>query len=253
MRGMSPDIPGGHREIAATVELRAKEGNMGFDRSSFFGLWNVYSGPVFAQLLLHEDGTYGQSMWGGAQQVWGQWQLEDHSGIVALMLTAQGANPALFLRQFGPGPVVERHAVMSVLPNQIQLYDSILQRQFVPAQMPTAPVFPMSVAPQFPRMPVAPPVPAFSAPAPSPMPSAHSAPVLNQLRQANTQIDRQVADIQAQTVAMDAAADANIQQMYAGERQHELDGAKHLQDLHEAARQNSVAGFQLAMHGIYRV
>jgi len=226
---------------------------LALDRSSFFGLWNLYSGPVFAQMVLHEDGSYGQSMWGGAQQVWGQWQLEDHAGQAVLALTAQGAIPQVFLNQFGPGPVVERHAVMNVLPNQIQLYDATLMRQFVPAAVPAMPAFPMPVFPQFPRMPVAAPVAAFSAPAPLPVPAVHSAPVLNQLRTANTQVSQQVADIQAQTLALDAATDANIQQLYANERQHELDGAKHLQDLRDGARESSVAGFQLAMHGIYRV
>jgi hypothetical protein len=229
------------------------EGVLGFDRGSFFGLWNLYSGQVFAQLVLHEDGSFGQSMWGGAQQVWGQWQLEDHAGQAVLALTVQGAIPALFLNQFGSGPVVERHAVTNVLPNQIQLYDATLMRQFVPAAAPAVPFFPTPAFPQFPRMPVAPPVAAYSAPAPLPVPAAHSVPVLNQLRTANTQVSQQVADIQAQTLAMDAATDANIRQMYADEQKHELDGAKHIQDLREGARESSVAGFQLAMHGIYRV
>ena len=221
---------------------------MALDRSSFFGLWNVYAGPVFAQLVLHEDGSYGQSMWAGAQQVWGQWQIEDHAGQSVLALTAKGATPALFLNQFGPGPVVERHAVMSVQPNQIQLYDAMLMRQFVAAQAPAMPA-----PPSFPQMPIAAPLAAFSAPAPAPRPMVQSTPIFNRLQSANVNVNQQVAAIQAQTLADDRATDANIRQMYADEQQHELDSSKHLLDLKEAARESSVAGFQLAMHGIYRV
>jgi hypothetical protein len=220
---------------------------MQMDRSAFFGLWNMYSGAVCLQLVLHEDGTYGESVWAGAQQVWGQWQLGSYGEQTVLELTAQGAMPPFFLNQFGPGPVMERHAVMNVQANQIQLYDAMLVRQYVPtaARVPVMPVFP--------PMPVAAPVAAYSAPAPFPQPVAHAAPILNQLKTANTQVSETVAGIQAQIAAQDLATSQNIQQMYANETQYEIDSRKRILDAGRVAQDRSVSGFELAMHGIQRI
>jgi hypothetical protein len=174
--------------------------------------------------------------------VWGRWGLENHSGQPVLGLSITGAAPPIFLNQFGPGPVVERHAVMNVQANQIQLFDALMVRQYVmPGRAMVTP------------MPIAPPTPAYSAPAPLPVPAPHATPVLNQFRSANAEVSRQIADIQANIPANNTAITNSIADKEAAFQQDQLDGAKKLADLTQKGIDDSTSRFILAMHGIYTV
>ncbi|MGD0829627.1 MAG: hypothetical protein ABR907_01705 [Terracidiphilus sp.] len=166
---------------------------MQIDPTSFYGDWDVYSGPIQVELVLHEDFTYGQAVWGGAQTHWGVWGIEEQSGSIFLTLRPQGANPPELMSVYGSAEQVEMHPVLNVLPNSIQFYDGLMVRRYVPTALPPQPLgFPASVAAGqssalnapvpngFFKTPIAPPSPAFSAPAPKPAPQGQSAPIMGQ-------------------------------------------------------------------------
>jgi hypothetical protein len=165
-------------------------------QQSFFGDWDVYSGPMHMELVLHEDGTYGAVFWGGAQTHWGAWELDLQIQGTLLVLKPQGSNPPALLGF--ENPQAESHFVVSVFPNQIQLYDALMMRRFVPAPMP-APVSPLPAS--FFQMPIAPPAPVYSAPPPQPPPPGQSTPI--------TDIWKQILDQDRQTGGDILAANAS--------------------------------------------
>jgi hypothetical protein len=238
---------------------------MPLDPAGFYGLWDVYSGPAHFELLLHDDGSYGQAMWGGAQQAWGRWLLQDVNNQLALVLEVQGTNPPWLLGVNGPQPVTEYHAVMNAQPNQIQLYDALMVRRYVPAApqaFPTPIAMPMpqyapshafdhvraqdfinairsAPTPQpttMPQMPIAPPVAAYSAPAPPPVPAMQSAPLTAQMIQTNDAVARQIQNIQTQMYKDDRQTSIDIESAQSAMDTVEFTArAKALQDQEQAS------------------
>jgi hypothetical protein len=212
------------------------------NRNIFIGLWKMYSDRINVELLLNEDGSYGETFWGGVQH-WGVWGLQDRFGQTVLVLQVQNGNPPQFLETLGQGPLVEYHAVLEAQPNLIMLYDAIMQRQFVPGSAApkstiTAPTGQASgVANQYLLMPINRPSPAYSAPPPPPQPEAHNTPVLNQLNDMNGDMTK--------------AVQASLVQTYKNHRQAEIDmeNAKAAMDLAEfQARQQRLQDQADQMH-----
>jgi hypothetical protein len=205
-------------------------------RQSFLGNWDVYSGPMALELVLHDDGSYGVSAFGGAQTHWGVWELEaQQDGSTLLALQPQGATPPGLLAVYGGAQAVERHVVMSVQPNQIQFYDALMVRRYVPPQNPglqfahyaagapmtppipqvnpiQQPVQAQLSQPQqgFFQTPIAAPSPAYSAPPPAPMPAAQSTPILNQWKNFDPDTAKKISDIYVQMYAQDRATTTAI-------------------------------------------
>jgi hypothetical protein len=197
---------------------------MSFDRSNFFGHWDLHSGPIAVELLLHDDGTYGASIWGGLQQHWGVWRLEEILDQTVLVLDAQGGYPPGFLALFGSAPISQRHTVEDVSPNQITLYDATMSRRFVaPAQLqPALPPTPSS-PPPFPsllnaylQMPIMAPSPLFSAPAPPQPPPSEATAIMDAWKNAGADKDK-IRDILIQTYTDDRENQIAIQNAVAAE------------------------------------
>jgi hypothetical protein len=219
---------------------------MSSDRSEFLGTWNLYSGQTCCEMILNADASYLQSVWGGAQRVWGNWGVEDYFGQAVLALTAQGSDPAVFLNQFGTVPVVERYRVTSVEANQIHFCDALLVRQHLSSGQQPVSSIPVSAA-------VSPPADTHPAPASAAPPPAHTTPVLNQFKAANTQVGRIVSTIQAQVVANHPGPDPEIVKMYDDLRQYKRDAAKKLADDALRAQRNSNIDFLMSLHGFQRI
>jgi len=214
---------------------------MPLDRSIFFGLWDLHSGPIAVELLLHEDGTYGESIWGGLQQHWGVWRLDEILDQTVLVLDAQGGYPPAFLGLFGSGPVSQRHTVIDVQPNQISLYDATMTRKFV-AAAPAQPGPGLTAAPPpFPsllntylQMPIMAPSPLFSAPTPPPPPPSEGTAIMDAWKNAGKDADK-IRDILIQTYKDDRETDIGIKQAEAEENLHE---SNMRQDLLQQQREN---------------
>jgi hypothetical protein len=201
----------------------------------FFGHWDVYSGPMHVELVLHDDGTYGEAVLGGAQTHWGQWEIEPQQGAVFLALRPIGSMPPGLLSLYGSAEPVERHMVLNVLPNQIQFYDAWMTRRFVPAAIPVqaanqAPAGsfppPAGTVPAMPnayfRMPIAPPSPLYSAPAPGPASAGQSTPIMNQWKTLDAGTTQQISDIYAQINADDLKTSTDIRSQNAGQYANEF-------------------------------
>ena len=108
------------------------------DNSAFFGFWDLYSGPISGTLMLQPDNRYMLTLYNGAQS-WGGWRLDNRQDHLCLVMVVSGANPPIQSMMSGQ-PLEDVHAIMSVQPNQIQLYDSVLIRRFVPQQSSAQPM-----------------------------------------------------------------------------------------------------------------
>jgi len=212
-------------------------------REAFYGLWDVYSGPMHGELVLHDDGTYGAALWGGAQTHWGGWQIEDQPSAAFLVLRPAGSNPPALMSLYGTMQPEERHAVLNVLPGQIQLYDALMVRRFVAQSPPLAPAISNAAATAPPPAagyfgtPVGLPSPAYSAPPVAPAPAGHATPIQNQWKDLDAATEKKITDIYAQ-IAKD-------------DQQPAIDYANQLHDLFQKqfqVRQTAIAGEEAASH-----
>jgi hypothetical protein len=175
------------------------------DRESFIGLWDVFTGSTHSELLLQTDGTYGHSLWGGAQSHWGQWSLRNQDGHPLLVLELKGAQPTVFISPFGPVPMnwpkAESWVLSAVQPNQVNFYGGlmlrrafavpqgmpIVERQSPPAEIPKqVPATAAEIPKEMPAMTLPP--PAYSAPPLPPPPDPHSAEVMKQWQSLNLEM-----------------------------------------------------------------
>ena len=202
--------------------------------SSFFGHWDAYSGPMHVEIVLHEDGTYGEAAWGGLQTHWGKWSLENQGGSDFLALQPLGSNPPDLMSLYGAFAPAEMHMIASVQPNQIQLFDGLMVRRYVPAALPNQAASPPAPAGFF-GTPVAPPSPLFSAPAPPPPPQGQSTPILNQWKNMDPATATAINNIYAQMNADDLKTSSGILANNAVEYQSEFTANKGIIDAGNAA------------------
>ncbi len=221
------------------------------DRSpnaAFVGLWDVYAGPMYSQLVLQPNGTYIHSFWLGAQSHWGVWAIAGEAGNALIRLTLQGAQPMMTPGPFGPVPVqwpaFEQWYVMNVQPNQIALDGALMvRRPIAPQAAPPVPFAAPGAAIPAAASNQAPPLLNTSGP-PAPMPAVDVAALANHSPQPAPQAPvAQNADIlkqwqQQSAAAVQAQRDAMLA-MYKQDSETNAEILKAQQDVNAAELQAS--------------